>query len=152
MIFEGSAPLRAALSRVWDFLLDMQQVSACVPGIQDVVQIDAETFDGTILAQVGPISGRFSFRAQIIERRPPSELTATISGTDSVTKSAVSGEVTVRLAAAGDEHTLLFYRSTVNVKGRLAILGEILLRATGNLMLQETIERMRKRLEERPAA
>lgn len=140
-------PIRAEVPAVCNFLLDMNQISACVPGIESVTQIDEETFEGTILAQVGPISGRFTFRARIVERRPPDEIVAAIDGTDSVTRSKVNGEMRIRLNGIGEDQTGLSYRSTVNVQGRLAILGELMLRATGNLMLQETSERVRKRLE-----
>lgn len=146
MIFQGSLPIRAEVPEVWDFLLDVNRVATCVPGMQSATAIDEETFEGTIVAEVGPISGRFTFRAHIVERKPPDELIAAIDGTDSVTRSKVSGQVAIHLNGAGDQ-TELSYRSTVNVQGRLAILGELVLRATGNMMLQETSERVRKRLE-----
>jgi carbon monoxide dehydrogenase subunit G len=147
VIFEGSLLLRADVSRVWDFLLDMNKVSSCVPGIQSVKQIDSDAFEGTITAAVGPMSGNFSFRARITERRPPAELVGAIDGTDSVTKSRVTGETAIRLTAVRDGETELAYRSTVEIQGRLAILGELVLRATGNLMLRETTERLRKQVE-----
>jgi len=152
VIFSGGLTLTADPASVWKTLLDVDAVAQCIPGLQSAAQIDDHTFDGVIEATVGPISGKFSFRAQIIESDPPRELVAHIDGSDSVTKSAVSGDTTVTLIALDAARTQLTYQSTVKVAGRLAILGEIVLRATGDLLLRETTERLRTRIEaEAPA-
>jgi hypothetical protein len=43
--------------------------------------------------------------------------------------------------------TTLAYHATVDVHGRLAILGEMILRATGALMVEEFTKRLRQELE-----
>jgi uncharacterized protein len=139
--------LTADPAEVWETLLDVDAVAQCIPGLQSATQIDDRTFDGVVEASVGPVSGKFSFRAQIVESVPPSELLARFDGVDSVSRSAVKGETTVTVAPVAEGRTELQYRSVVNISGRLAILGEIVLRATGNLLLQETTERLRKRIE-----
>src|SRR5581483_11397808 len=93
---------------------------ACMPGVENVTQVDDRTFDAAIAASVGPISGRFNFRAHIVESNPPTEMAA---------------------------QTALAYRATVEVKGRLAILGDMVLRATAALMMEEATRRLRAQLE-----
>jgi len=152
VIFSGGLTLTADPGSVWRTLLDVDAVAQCIPGLQSAAQIDDHTFDGVIEATVGPISGRFSFRAQIIESDPRKELVAHFDGSDSVTKSAVTGDTTVTLVALDAARTQLSYQSTVKVAGRLAILGEIVLRATGDLLLRETTERLRTRIEAKAPA
>jgi uncharacterized protein len=147
VIFTGSLVLVAQPAEIWATLLDVDAVAGCVPCLQSATQIDDRTFDGVIEATVGPISGKFSFRAHIVESDPPRELVARFDGTDSVTKSAVNGDTTVELSVLDAGRTELSYRSSVSVAGRLAILGEIVLRAAGNLLLKETTERLKKRIE-----
>jgi carbon monoxide dehydrogenase subunit G len=151
MNFEGSLTLNAPAARVWEILLDANEVAACVPGAEEVKRIDDRTFDAVIKATVGPISGRFSFRAHIVESDPPRELVAHMDGVDSVTKSTVTGVTTVILDPLGENQTELSYASTLNVKGRLAILGEMVLRATTALMLEEVTDRLRQRVEGFPS-
>jgi carbon monoxide dehydrogenase subunit G len=147
MNFEGRAELAAGAQSVWDLLLDLDRVAACVPGLLDARQIDDDTFEGSVKAAVGPISGMFAFRSTIVERRPPEHLQAAITGADSVTKSRITGDVDVDLKAVSPTETLLTYRSSIKVDGRLALLGEMVLRATGNMMLREMVERLRRQVE-----
>src|SRR5579862_9691494 len=98
MIFEGQARLDAGIQTVWDLLLDMNQVAACVPGLQNAQQIDEDSFEGSVKASVGPLSGVFAFRAAITDRRPPDHLLGAIDGLDSVTKSRITGDVSIDLA------------------------------------------------------
>ena len=147
MIFEDRITIKAPAPRVWAFLLDPNCIAACMPGVENVTQVDDRTFDAAIAASVGPMSGKFSFRAHIVESNPPTEMAAEIDGVDSVTRSAVSGKVAMTLDPVSAEATALAYRATVDVKGRLAILGEMVLRATASLMLEECTRRLRAQLE-----
>jgi carbon monoxide dehydrogenase subunit G len=146
MKLDGSILLDADQDRVWRTLLDVNEISACIPGVQSVVQIDERTFDGLIEATVGPISGKFSFRANLLESNPPTELLAHIEGADSITKSKLIADTTAVLVPLNATQTEIRYRSQVNVKGRLAILGEMVLRATAVAMLDEVAERLRARM------
>ena len=69
MIFDGKIDLDVPVDNAWDFLIDINKFSACLPGIEEVKQIDDKTFEGALVAAVGPISGKFTFRATIVESR-----------------------------------------------------------------------------------
>ena len=146
MIFEDSVVVDAPAQAVWDFLLDVNRSAACVPGVKQVTVVDDRTFDGAIEARVGPIAGQFSFRAQIVDSHPPAELRAEIEGVDSVTKSALRMDVTMRLRSIDATSTELAHHAEVEVKGRLAILGDMVLRATAKLILEEFTNRLRSQL------
>jgi carbon monoxide dehydrogenase subunit G len=73
-------------------------------------------------------------------------MTATVDGVDSVTKSALTANVAMTLDPLSAQQTALTYRATVNVKGRLAILGDMVLRATAALILEEAIKRLKAQL------
>ena len=180
--------LDAPPEAVWSLLLDVDRFSACIPGVEDVRPIDDRTFDGTILASVGPMSGTFGFRARILEAEPLRALAAHVDGTDSVTRSTVAADMRMTLSPVADapsertqrtegtnpskrseraehirpteptepteptqaaepaERTELAYHLTVDVHGRLAIVGDMILRATASVMLQEFVTRLRRQL------
>jgi carbon monoxide dehydrogenase subunit G len=146
VIFSDSLVLEAPPSQVWDLLLDVDRFSACVPGVQQVTPVDARTFDGTMLASVGPMSGTFTFRANILEAEPQRTLTARVNGTDSVTRSTVAADLAMALSPVTADRTELSYQATVDVHGRLALLGDMLLRATASVMLREFGVRLRREL------
>ena len=147
MIFEGKIELRAARVKTWDFLMDINRFSSCLPGLEKVMPVDEHTFDGVMGATVGPISGKFNFRAAIVESSAPRQLVVQTEGTDSVTKSAMHVRMTVTLTEPVENRTELGYHASVEIKGRLAILGDMVLRATAVLLLEEFSRRLRKQLE-----
>ena len=148
MIFDGKIDLDVPAEKAWDFLIDINKFSTCLPGIDEIKQVDDKAFDGMISATVGPISGKFSFRSTIIESRPPEQMVVRTEGTDSVTKSTVNADMTMNLVGAADDKTEMNYRADVQIKGRLAILGDMVLRATATLILKEFARRLNKALGE----
>ena len=148
MIFDGKIDLDVPVQKVWEFLIDINKFSTCLPGIDEVKQIDDKTFDGVLTATVGPISGKFSFRASIVESRPPEQMAVRTEGTDSVTKSIVNADMTVDLKSTASDKTEMGYKADVKIKGRLAILGDMVMRATATLILQEFERRLQKGLAE----
>ena len=149
MIFDGKIDLEVPVEQAWDFLIDINKFSACLPGIEEVKQIDDKTFEGALVAAVGPISGKFTFRATIVESQPPDQMVVRTEGTDSVTKSTINTDMTVDLRKLADDKTQMEYRADVKIKGRLAILGDMVLRATATLILQEFTRRLHKGLGDR---
>ena len=146
MIFDGKIDLDVAADKAWEFLIDINKFSACLPGIEEVKQIDDKTFEGTLAATVGPISGKFSFRSTILESRPPEQMLVRTEGTDSVTKSTMNADMTVDLQKLSDAKTQMNYRADVKINGRLAILGDMVLRATATLILKEFARRLHQGL------
>jgi uncharacterized protein len=146
MIFDGKINLGVPTQKAWDFLIDINKFSTCLPGIDEIKQIDDKTFDGIISATVGPISGKFSFRSTIVESRPPDQMVVRTEGSDSVTKSTVNADMTVDLRGISENKTEMDYRADIKIKGRLAILGDMVLRATATLILQEFTRRLRQGL------
>ena len=148
MILDGTIALEVPAQKAWDFLIDINKFSTCLPGIDQVTQIDDKTFDGVISAAVGPISGKFNFRSTILESRPPEQMIVHTEGVDTVTKSTVNADMTVDLHPVSESQSRMNYKADVKIKGRLGILGDMVLRATATLILQEFARRLHKGLAE----
>ena len=148
MILDGKIDLNVPVEKAWEFLMDINKFSSCLPGIDEIRQIDDKTFEGLISAAVGPISGKFNFRSTIVDSHPPAQMTVKTEGTDSVTHSKVNADMTVDLRKVSDNQTQMDYQADVKIKGRLGILGDMVLRATATLILQEFTKRLHKGLGE----
>jgi carbon monoxide dehydrogenase subunit G len=147
MRLEGTIDIAAPPEEVWAVMIDPRDLAACVPGVNDVRQVDARTFEGSVRASVGPIDGDFSFRSVLAEMAYPHELVVDVDGTDSVTKSRVFAHIEAGLTTVDDESTTLAYRATITTKGRLAIIGDMVLRATAGVMIGQVTKCLRARLE-----
>ena len=146
MKYQGKVSLQATAETVWDVVLDIEQFADCMPGMQDLVKIDDRTFEGGMSAKVGPVSGDIRFRSQIVDVDPHVSLTAHVEGEDSLTKSTMTSDITMTLAPDGTT-TELTYMAEVNIKGRLGIVGDMILRATGVQVIDEFFNRLRKKVE-----
>lgn len=149
MKLDGRIEIAAPPDAVWAVVIDPLSLAACVPGVQEANRVDERTFSGRVTASVGPVEGQFSFESVITRAEQP-EIEVEVQGMDSVTKSRLVTTMQVALepAAAG---TTLVYHAQVDVKGRLAILGEMVLRATAALMVGNVTKCLKRRLEA-PAA
>ena len=148
MILDGTIDLHVPVEKAWDFLIDINKFSTCLPGIDEINQIDDKTFDGIISAAVGPISGKFNFRSTIVESKPPQQMIVRTEGMDTVTKSTVNADMTVDLRSVSETESQMDYKADVKIKGRLGILGDMVLRATATLILEEFKKRLHKALAE----
>jgi carbon monoxide dehydrogenase subunit G len=149
---QGSIDIPAAPSRVWAAVVDPAGLAGCVPGVQAFGAVDERTFDGRITAAVGPMEGDFTFRATIAEATYPDLLRVEVAGVDSVTRSRVEATVEAHLTSAADPDgaadaaSVLGYRADIRIGGRLAILGEMILRATAGVMINQVADCLRRRL------
>jgi len=148
MIFEGTISVKHRRDKVWDFILDIHKFSSCMPGLDSIDQIDDTTFDGVITAKVGPMSGNFNFRSSIVDSNPKKFLRVNIDGKDSVTGSSIVASVDATMEEPEENHTDLQYKAEVQIKGRLAILGDMIIRATTSLILDEFKKRLTTALDE----
>jgi 2-furoyl-CoA dehydrogenase large subunit len=147
MRLAGSIDIAAPPEAVWAVVIDPRDLAACVPGVSEVRQLDERTFEGSIRASVGPIDGDFSFRSVLAMTSYPDGLVIDVEGTDSVTKSRVVAHIEAALSSPGDAATTLTYRATVTTRGRLAIIGDMVLRATAGVMIGQVTTCLRSRLE-----
>jgi carbon monoxide dehydrogenase subunit G len=144
---EGSIEVAAAPAAVWAAVIDPVALASCVPGVRGVRQLDERTFEGSITAAVGPIEGDFAFTAVLSDLEFPDRLVVTVDGVDSVTRSQLHADVHARLVAIDEARTDLRYAATIGVKGRMAILGEMVLRATAGVIISQVTRCLRARLE-----
>jgi len=146
MKLEGRIAIAAPPDATWALVLDPLTLAGCVPGVKEVRQVDDHTFAGSITAAVGPMNGDFAFTSVITRAERP-EMDVTLDGIDSVTKSRLEALVTVVMDESDPAACALAYRAEIKVKGRLAILGEMVLRATASMMINQVTTCLRARLE-----
>lgn len=147
MKLDGSIEVAAPPAEVWAAIVDPVALAACVPGVRDVRAVDERTFEGRISAAVGPIEGDFSFTSVLTESIFPDRLVVAVDGTDSVTKSRLHADVHASVAEPSAGRTDLRYDAEITVKGRMAILGEMVLRATAGVIIGQVTKCLRSRLE-----
>jgi uncharacterized protein len=145
MKLAGAVDIMAPPRTVWEHVLDPMNLAACVPGSRGVRKVDDRTIEGSITVAVGPMEADFSFTS-LITRSDFPDLVVEMTGVDSMTKSTLSAEIAVVFDSDEEARTRMRYEAIVQTRGRLSILGDIVLRATAGAMVDKVARCLQARL------
>ena len=138
--------VQAPLETVWDFLLNIEEMAQCVPGVDSVEAIGDDSYVGIIKVKVGPIAAAFNGTVTLKETEAPHRIVADITGDDPTSATAVKAAFESILEAV-DGGTQVNYEMDVNLRGRLAQFGSAIVRATAKKMTAQFADNLRAQLE-----
>ncbi len=147
MIIEGDFTIDAPIQKVWDFLLDVERMSVCMPGVESVEKSDENTYKGMVTVKVGPIATSFQGEVTITEQQPPKFLRAKLQGRDRKTASLVTGEFSSRISALEESVTQVDYKFDIKIRGRLGQFGQAVILDTSKQLTNEFVKCVRARVE-----
>ena len=124
MVIEQTFTVQVPLRQVWDLLFDIPRVSACMPGIEQVKQVDAENYTGVFKVKVGPIGASFAGKVKLLEVEAPHRLVARAEGSDARTASLATGTFTSGLKALSPDRTEIYYQIDFGIRGALGRFGQ----------------------------
>jgi uncharacterized protein len=145
MHFEGSVTIAAPRQKVWDFLIDPNQVAACGPGVESTEVIDATHFKVTAKVGVGFISARFVTDLELVDLTPPERATIKVHGQAPGSAADATALMVLRDGDAGG--TIMDWTADVTIVGMLASVGARLIDGTANKIVGETFQCIRTKLE-----
>ena len=145
MKFEGTVDIRAPRERVWEFLMDPNQVGPCGPGVESIEVIDETHFKAKAKVGIGFISARFVVDMEIAVRVAPDR--AVIKARGQAPGSAVDATATMKLSDGADGATTMDWAADVLIGGTLASVGARLIEGTANKMIGQTFDCIRAKLE-----
>ncbi len=146
MEFSGTQIIKAPQEKVFDFLLDPNQVGFCGPGVESIEILTPTAFKAKAKVGVGFISARFNIDMEIAESERPNR--AVLKAKGQAPGSAAHGTATMNLTP-GDEPdtTLLVWAANVIMTGLIASVGQRLIEGTANKMVKQSFDCIRTKLE-----
>jgi len=142
--FEGTLDIAAPRERVWAFLTDPQQVTACAPDVQSLEVRDATHFKVVVRAGVGPVKATFAMNVEFLDLEAPER--ATVQARGQAPGSAVDMRNTLELSANG-ERTTMRWTSEVTVNGLIANVGARLMQGAADKTTQQVFACIKEKLE-----
>jgi carbon monoxide dehydrogenase subunit G len=139
--------VRASPEATYAFLLDVNRVAACIPGISAVEERDPDTFLGTLKVKVGPIGIAYRGTATIVARDPEGRrATIAAEGKEGVGAGRVkaTAEMAVRPA---EEGSIVTIETDLAIAGRLAGFGRGIIDSVAKRILGEMADCIRAKLE-----
>ncbi|MGH6968839.1 MAG: SRPBCC family protein [Stellaceae bacterium] len=128
MDMTGEYRVAAPQTKAWDALNDPDILKQCIAGCEEVQKLSPTEFTAKVQARVGPVSARFGGKVTLSNLDPPNGYTISGEGQGGVAGFA-KGAAEVRLTPDGDA-TMLSYKVTAQVGGKLAQIGSRLIDST----------------------
>ncbi len=147
MKFNQKAVIEAPREPLWNFLMDIPKVAQLLPGVEQVEQIDSDTYQGTLKVRVGPIS--LNLQGKItLEQRDQGNWRATLraEASDRMAAGGVRAKTTMTLTDLNSNETELSVDTDVNILGKIGEFGQPIIRKKADTMLKEFVENIKKQL------
>lgn len=144
MKLEGTYDLPGARERVWQALLDPEQLAKAIPGCEKLEPIGTGEYRATMKVGIAAVKGTFHGKVRISEQVPPERYRMAVEGTGG--PGFVRGEATMSLTDA-DGGTRVAYAAEVQVGGLIAGVGQRMLGGVAKTMLDQFFSRMARELE-----
>jgi carbon monoxide dehydrogenase subunit G len=147
MQIENAFDVKAPPERVYNFLLDVNQVVACMPGAELVGQVDPQTFKGKVKIKVGPVTVAYDGLARIAER-DDAKRTAILEAEGRETTAPGSARSRSEMAVVANNGGSTVHISTeFSVAGRTAQFGRGLMEDVSKRLVAQMADGIRDRLE-----
>jgi uncharacterized protein len=147
MTFTQSCTITASREAVWDFLMDMENIAHCLPGVQDVRQVDAETYDGTLRIKMGPIA--LALQGTItVEAKDRAQWHGAMraEAKDRKLGGGVRARLGMNLLEKGATETEMHVTLEAHVLGKIGEFGQPVMRKRADGMLQDFARQVSERL------
>jgi uncharacterized protein len=123
MIMEGKFTVKAELQKLWDMLFaNVENVAACMPGVDKLEVVDAKTFNLTMKQKVGMFKVTMKGPVVLTTVNAPTHLDMEGEFNDVTKLGQFKAKINLDLVAEGAE-VLLAYKVDVAVSGKMSALG-----------------------------
>jgi carbon monoxide dehydrogenase subunit G len=140
--FEHKVTIPAPRQKVQDFLNDFNQSAYCVPGLKDLKDLGDDAYEGTIRVRIGPIGLNIGGKAQI--ERGTDGWQVKGEGHDRRVGASMNANVEAKLAELAADQTDVEIIADVQFAGRLAELGQPLIKRKADSFVAEFADNLRK--------
>ena len=153
MIIDQNVTIPAPTERVWDFMMDVPQVSTCVPGVESVAQVSDDKYDGVIGMKIGPIALHMKGQVTLVEQNRD-EWTARmdVEATDRRIPGNVNAKAFMKLTPREDGQTDLAIHTEASILGKLGQFGQAVMKKKADQIVAEFARNMAAKLSEPAAA
>lgn len=149
MNITGEHRVAAPPERVWRAMHDADILRVCVPGCEDVQSVAEDHFAGRLMTRIGTVSTAFTGHLMVSEQKFPIGWQISAHA-ESPSAGWADGTATIRLSPVSGG-TVVAYRLRVDPGGRLASVGDRLLRGVVMRMAAEFFNRLTENVMPEPS-
>jgi uncharacterized protein len=142
MKLERVVTVPAAQTEVWKLFLDPTQLCKVIPGCEQAQQLNETHYEAVLAVKIQFMTIRSKAKGSILTAEEPRLLVGELIGEPLVMAGAFRARVTLELEPVGDaaQSTPIHYAMDLTMLGRLASMGEAIVRATSQKLTREFAE------------
>lgn len=141
--FEVEAPI----AKVWDFLLNAENVAACMPGASLDEVIDAKNYIGSIKLRVGAVTASYKGKIEFTKVDLANYCVEMIAEGKDTSGGTAKGTITNRLRAISATRTEVMTDSSIEIAGRIMQVGRGMIEGVSKQLFQKFVKSVQARLE-----
>ena len=147
MKFTQTCLITADRGTVWEFLMDMEKVASCLPGVEDLKQLDADNYEGTLRVKVGPVSLSFQGTVQV-EARDREQWRGIVraEAKDRKRGGSVRAHMQMDLIETSPAETEMQVTLDAHILGKIGEFGQPIIRKKTETLLQDFAEQVSQQL------
>jgi carbon monoxide dehydrogenase subunit G len=143
MKFTGEFTIPAPRATVFERLNDAHFFAACLEGVSNLQEVDADHYSATLQTRVAYIKFTFEVAVALVERIAPSRVVAKVDGTPKGIVGRLTATARADLDDAADgSQTLVRYEMDVALAGKLGSLGQPVLKSKAKEMERGFVQKV----------
>lgn len=147
MIIEQRLTVDAPREKVWAFLMNVPEMSQCVPGVSGVEATGENSYKGRMNVSVGPIRLGFDVAVNIEKLDNENYDAAMVAeGSDRRVGGSVKAKMGMRLGQPQPGATELVVTTDVNMLGKLGQFGQPVIKKKADQVMEEFAKNLRTKL------
>ena len=141
MHFEQRIEVQADIAKVWGFLWEVERLARCLPGCQEVREIEPQQkYEVVVEQRIGPFKARFEMDVNVEEREIERKVRLLAIGKDKKLGASTRAELEVQMEGMDSGGTALQITADIQVIGKIASLGQVAIKRKA----QDIVERFAK--------
>jgi carbon monoxide dehydrogenase subunit G len=153
MNFSKVCTVPAPIDRLWDFMVNAQAVSACMPGVEMFRETVKDVYEGTVKISIGPITLRLNGTVSVVEQ----ERSHWISRMSAQARDIrIGGDVkamfTTLLTKTGENETEIRIDTEAKVLGKLGEFGQPMMKKIADRYITQFVANIVQALDTSPFA
>ncbi|NMG00969.1 SRPBCC family protein [Aromatoleum toluolicum] len=142
--FEVAAPVDA----VWQFLLDPQNVVACMPGASLTEIVNPDSFIGAVKLKIGAVTAQYQGTITYVEKDVANRTVKLLASGNERGGGTVSGTIVTRLTPSPDGRgTEVSCESNIDLTGRILQVGRGMIEGVSAQIIKKYVNNVRALLE-----
>lgn len=125
-----SFTINAAKADVWTVFMDVEKLASCVPGCDNLVAHSDTEYEADMVVKTKFMTIKFKANGVLTDAVEGEELKVEMLGKPMKLAGLFKSKMTVQLEEIDDNLTKIIYEMDLQMTGRLATLGDILMKGT----------------------